>query len=107
MSIYKNSKPASTVTHFLQQGHTYYDEATPPNSANPYEASIQTHESIGAIPIQTIALTFRSPTIVFSPHILSLAYKARVFKHYPPSRVLSLQVAMEDVTLNLSAILRS
>ena len=29
------SKPTPTVTHFLQQGHTYSNKATPPNSANP------------------------------------------------------------------------
>ena len=37
LSIYKSSKPASTVTHFLQQDHTYSNKATPPNSATPLE----------------------------------------------------------------------
>ena len=32
LSIYEPSKPASTVTHFLQD-HTYSDKATPPNGA--------------------------------------------------------------------------
>ena len=32
---YENSKPASTVTHFFQQSHTYSNNATPPNSATP------------------------------------------------------------------------
>ena len=46
------SKPASKVTHFLQQGHTYS------NSVIPYGPSIQTHESRGAILIQTITVVF-------------------------------------------------
>ena len=29
------SNPTPTMTHFLQQGHTYSNEATPPNSATP------------------------------------------------------------------------
>ena len=33
----KTLKPTLTVTQFLQQGHTYSNQATPPNSANPYE----------------------------------------------------------------------
>ena len=37
LSIYETSKPTPTVTHFLQQGHTYLNEVTPPNSATPYE----------------------------------------------------------------------
>jgi len=34
-------KPQSPplVTHFLQQGHTYYNEATPPNNATPSEST--------------------------------------------------------------------
>jgi hypothetical protein len=30
------SKPTLTVTHFLQQSHTYSDKATPPNSVTPW-----------------------------------------------------------------------
>jgi hypothetical protein len=41
------------VTHFLQQGHSYCNKTTAPNCATHYEPSIQTHESVGAIPIQT------------------------------------------------------
>ena len=37
------------MTDFLQQGHTYSNEATPPNSTTHYGSSIQTHESLGAI----------------------------------------------------------
>ena len=40
------SKSAYTVTHFLQQGHTSKEYC-------PYWLSIQTHESMGAIPIQS------------------------------------------------------
>jgi hypothetical protein len=50
------SKPTPTVTHILQQGHTYSNKATSPNSATPYGLSMQTHESMGAIPIQTTTL---------------------------------------------------
>ena len=32
----ETSKPAPIVTHFLQQGHTYSNKTTPPNSAIPY-----------------------------------------------------------------------
>jgi hypothetical protein len=49
----ETSKPTSTVIHFLQQGHTNSNNATPPNSASPYGPSIYTHESMGAIPTQT------------------------------------------------------
>ena len=40
-----------TVTHFLYQGHTHSNKATPPSSTTPYVLSIQTHESPGAIPM--------------------------------------------------------
>ena len=69
LSIYKISKPASTLTYFLQQGHTYYDEATPPIVPIPMSQAFK-HESKAAIPIQTTTLTFRSPTTVFSFHLL-------------------------------------
>ena len=36
----ETSKTIPTVTHFLQQGHTYSDKTTPPNSATPYGPSI-------------------------------------------------------------------
>ena len=49
----ETSKPAPIVTHFLQQGHTYSNKTTPPNSTPPYRPSIHSHESMGAIPIQT------------------------------------------------------
>jgi hypothetical protein len=35
-------KPTPTVTHLLQQGHTYSNKATPPNSATPWAKHIQT-----------------------------------------------------------------
>ena len=54
LCIYEISNPASTVTHFLQPGHTYSNRATPPNSAPPYKPNVQTHESMGVIPIQTM-----------------------------------------------------
>jgi hypothetical protein len=44
---YETSKPASSVTHFLEQGHTHSNKATPPNGATPYLPSFQTHESMG------------------------------------------------------------
>ena len=31
-----------TVTHLLQQGHTYFNKATPSNSATPWVEHIQT-----------------------------------------------------------------
>ena len=36
------SKPTYTLTHFLQQGHTYTNKATPPSSATPWVKHIQT-----------------------------------------------------------------
>jgi hypothetical protein len=37
------SKPTHTMTHFLQQGHTYCNnKVTPPNSATPWAKYIQT-----------------------------------------------------------------
>ena len=35
------------------QRHTSSNKAIPPNSATPYGPSIQTHESMGAVSIQT------------------------------------------------------
>jgi hypothetical protein len=32
----ETSKPTPPVTHFLQQGYTYFNKATSPNSAAPY-----------------------------------------------------------------------
>jgi hypothetical protein len=51
--MHRTSKPMPTVTHFFQQGHTYSNKVTPPNSVTPCESNIQTHESMGAKPIQT------------------------------------------------------
>ena len=42
-----------TRPHLLQQGHTYFNKATPPNSANPYGLNIQTYQTMGATPSQT------------------------------------------------------
>jgi hypothetical protein len=36
------SKPTPTVTHFLQQGHTYSNKTSPLNSAAPWAKHIQT-----------------------------------------------------------------
>jgi hypothetical protein len=36
------SLPTPTVTHFLQQSHTYSNKATPPNSATSWAKHIQT-----------------------------------------------------------------
>jgi hypothetical protein len=49
------------MNYFLQQGLTYSSKATVPNSVTPYGPSIQIHEFMGAIPIQTTtshSLTF-------------------------------------------------
>lgn len=35
--VRETSKPIPTVIHFLQQGHNYCNNATPPNSGHPYE----------------------------------------------------------------------
>ncbi|ERE70557.1 calmodulin-regulated spectrin-associated protein 1 [Cricetulus griseus] len=50
LNIYETSKPTSTVTHLLQQGSTYSNKATPPNSATPYELLRTSY-------IQTISLS--------------------------------------------------
>ena len=44
-------KPSPTVTHFLQEGHTHPNKATPPKSASPWAKRIQTT----VIPMPTIA----------------------------------------------------
>jgi hypothetical protein len=36
------SKPIPPVTHLLQQGHTHFNKATPPNSTTPWAKHIQT-----------------------------------------------------------------
>ena len=48
----KTSKPTPTVKQFLQQGHTYSNKDTHPNSVTPCGPCIQTRESMGAKPIQ-------------------------------------------------------
>ena len=49
-----------TVTHFLEQGHTYYNSNNVvPNSAISYEASIHIHVLMVTIPIQITTLSFR------------------------------------------------
>lgn len=50
--LYDISNPYCTVTHFLQQAHTYTKKATLPNSTTPYVPSTQTRETMGAIPRQ-------------------------------------------------------
>jgi hypothetical protein len=35
-------KPTATITHFLQQGHSYSNKALAPNSASPWTKHIQT-----------------------------------------------------------------
>jgi hypothetical protein len=40
-------KPTLIVTHFLPQGHTFSNQATPPNSVIPWAKHIQT--TIGTI----------------------------------------------------------
>ena len=45
------------MTHFFQQGCSYFNKATPPNSDTPYGPSIQTYESMGAKRIQTTTVT--------------------------------------------------
>ena len=53
---FETSKSTPTVTHLFQQGYTYSQKATPPNSATPYLPRIETHESMGAVPVQTTTL---------------------------------------------------
>ena len=42
-----------TVTHFLQQDHTYSNRSTLPSIIILHEPNIPTHEPVGVIPIQT------------------------------------------------------
>jgi hypothetical protein len=51
------SNPTFKVTHFPQQGYIYSNKSTPLNSVTPHGLSIQTDESMGAKPIQTITQT--------------------------------------------------
>ena len=60
------------MTYFLQQGHTYSNEATPPNSVTPYGPSIQAHESMGVKSIQT-TITFVQIMQLYSPMISVLS----------------------------------
>jgi hypothetical protein len=39
-------KPIHTVTHVLQQGHTYLNRTTPSNSATPWTEHIHTNTTI-------------------------------------------------------------
>jgi hypothetical protein len=39
---HRTSRPTQTVTHFLQQGHTFLNKAIPPISATPWVKHIQT-----------------------------------------------------------------
>ena len=85
-------KPTPTVTHFLQESHTYSNKVTPPNSATPWAKHIQTttfhssyrlvqtYESLGAIPSHSIKQntfnpTSKVPTVYGS---LNIVYKSQV-----------------------------
>lgn len=71
-------KATLTVMHFLPKGHTYFNNATLPNSATPYGPSIQTHESLKTIPTQT--------TITAKAHLWplqSLTYHMYIHPHVP------------------------
>jgi hypothetical protein len=70
--VYETSKPASTVTHFLQQSHTH-SKATPPNSPTLYGPNIQTYETLGAIPIQTTTGTQMMPSISVEEGLVHLS----------------------------------
>ena len=52
LAWHETSKPSLMVTQFLQQGHIYSSNATPPNNVTPYGPCIQTHESMGTIPLK-------------------------------------------------------
>jgi hypothetical protein len=52
------SKSPPTVSHFFLQGHTYSNKPTNLSNAIPYEPSIETHESLRAILIQTSTLKY-------------------------------------------------
>jgi len=52
-SLSIRSKHTSTMTHFLQEDHIQTNKATLLNNITSYGPSIQTYESMGAIPIQT------------------------------------------------------
>jgi hypothetical protein len=54
LSIHIKAHP---LTHFLQQGHTYSNKYTPPNYITLCGTSIQTHDSMGAKPIQTTTIS--------------------------------------------------
>jgi hypothetical protein len=63
----KQTKLTLTVTHDLQQGHTYSNKVTPTNNVIPYGPSIQVHESMGAIPNQFTLLCFNNMFFCCSP----------------------------------------
>ena len=52
-----------------KQDHTYSNKSIPPNSATPYGPSIQTHESMGAKPIQA---TTEGNSVEKSLHMIQL-----------------------------------
>jgi hypothetical protein len=69
------SKSTLTVTHFLQQGHTHFNKATPPNSATPWAKHIQITTSVNALNHWAISLTpmfiFKFSIICFFVHFTS------------------------------------
>ena len=52
------TSPLHDLKALPPQWHTFSNKATPPNSVTPYSPSIQTHESMGIIPIQITTGSF-------------------------------------------------
>ena len=77
-SLSRDLKAYSAVTHFLQQGHIYCKKAKPPCGP-----TIQRHESVQAMPIQTstprkdlvnVKLTWYSHYSVLKPPYISVIH---------------------------------
>lgn len=75
------SKPTFTVTHLLLQSHTCCNKAIPP--ATFHGPSSQTHESMGATPIQTTSLPYHSQLLDILKSWAKLIAKVD-YMHYNP-----------------------
>ena len=61
-----------SIFELCPHGGTSSNKATPPNSVTSYEPHSQTHESMGAFPIQTTTLSFSPAPVVDNDTVLGL-----------------------------------
>ena len=67
-------KPIPTVTHLIQQGHTYYNKVTPPNNITPWGKDIQTKREDNIIHIKLHVISSMSDMVPLKINITLLIH---------------------------------